>query len=126
MQICLKIHQKIESRYFGFAGQTYNYRGLYVSPIQSTFCSKFTFRAWPHIVPKSNQSNILILLCICSSNTHIQPIRRFPKTIKVSILYPVYRKILRFDLILMGTHIVAKNIIGKRIAGKDNITIAPD
>jgi hypothetical protein len=75
-------------------------------------------------VPKQNSLNKLILLCICSGN--IQPIRRFFKTIEYSNLSPVYRKILRIDLILVGTHIEAENMIGKRIAGKDDITITPD
>ena len=41
-----QIHQKIESRYLGFAGQTQNARPLWVSHEQSTLCGKFTFRAW--------------------------------------------------------------------------------
>ena len=63
-----RIHQKIESRYFRFAGQTYSSRPLWVSPGQSTICSKFIFRAWAHNVPESNPYNKSILLPISFVN----------------------------------------------------------
>jgi hypothetical protein len=42
---------KIESLYFGFAVQTYNFRNLWISPDQSEIRRKFTYRAkWCELV----------------------------------------------------------------------------